>query len=265
MRNSDDHHLARRGTGGPARPRATGDAQLGLLADWPYAHETANWRLQAQGQDVGNLLAVVVLLVAVVAARRGSRRGLQVWAGTLLYLAYAFALYALTIHFGPLFLPWVAGLGLCVHSLGSVSRVGVGEWSSSPRGARPAAVVLGVVSSLFALLWLGNIVGALARGEVPAELLAAGLPANPVHVLDLALVLPAMLMTAVGAGRGRSAAQLRLVPWLVFATLMGASIVAGMVLGAAPAAVLAAVGVVTLGSAMGAVLALGGSRHRSTQ
>ena len=90
---------------------------LGLLAPWPYAAETPSWRMQARGQDLGNLLAVATLVAGLVPAARGSLRGLLVWAGSLLYLAYAFVIYALTVHFGPLFLPYVAVLGLSVYAL----------------------------------------------------------------------------------------------------------------------------------------------------
>ena len=81
---------------------------LGLLTAWPYAAETASWRLQAYGQDLGNLLAVVVLLCGLLAARRGSVAGYQVWLGALVYLVYAFVIYAIGVHFTALFLGYVA-------------------------------------------------------------------------------------------------------------------------------------------------------------
>jgi hypothetical protein len=53
------------------------------------------------------------------------------------------------------------------------------------------------VAILFALLWLSEDVPAVLRGVAPASLAEAGLPTNPVHVLDLAIVLPAMLWSGV--------------------------------------------------------------------
>ena len=96
---------------------ATLTSLFGLATDWPYAVETDNWRLQAQGQDAGNLLAVAVLIAGLAGARRGSLRGLLLWVGALLYLAYTFVLYAVTIHFGPLFPAYVACLGLAAYAL----------------------------------------------------------------------------------------------------------------------------------------------------
>src|SRR5688572_13639952 len=67
----------------------------GLTDPDVYSRETQNWTLQAQGQDVGNILAVVVLLVAAVRHHNGSLRAGLVWLGTLLYLVYAFVVYAM--------------------------------------------------------------------------------------------------------------------------------------------------------------------------
>lgn len=231
---------------------------LGLLASWPYASETDNWRIQAHGQDLGNLLAVAALVAALVPATRGSLRGLLVWAGSLLYLAYAFVIYALTVHFGPLFLPYVAVLGLSVYAL----VFGLRWWHGGVRVARRPLVlgsaVIASLAVLFVLLWLGSIVPALLSGRVPSELAESGLVANPVHVLDLALVLPGMLITARLAPRGSGPARALLGPWLVFSALMAASVTITLVLGAAivPAAVL---GLVTAVSGTAAVLVIRGT------
>jgi len=228
---------------------------LGLLADWPYVAETANWKAQGQAQDAGNLVAVVVLLAGLAGARRGSVRSRQVWLGALLYLAYAFVLYAMTVHFGPLFLPYVAVLGLSVYGVLFGCRHQAERIRVHPMAIRIAAVTLGVIGGLFALLWLAAIASALVSGQPPADLVEAGLPANPVHVLDLALVLPAMVLTAVRAGHDPSARFL-LVPWLVFSALMAVSIVILMALTPAAGPGLAVVGVIASASAVVAVLTL---------
>ena len=203
---------------------------LGLLVDWPYAAETVNWRSQAQGQDLGNLLAVAALLGGGFGWWRGSLRGFVVWAGSLLYLVYAFAIYAVALHFGPLFLAYLAVLGLSSFSLGfEVRRRSHDVWVAG-RARTGGSWVLIVIGTVFGLLWLSSIIPALATGQVPVELTAAGLVANPVHVLDLALVLPAMVLTGLQALRGRNDGLLWLVPWLTFSTLMGASVAAAMVL-----------------------------------
>jgi hypothetical protein len=176
---------------------------LGLVSDWAYAAETQNWRLQAQGQDVGNLLAVVVLLAGGFLTARGSTRGLLLWAGSLLYLIYAFAIYAVALHFGALFLPYLSVLGLSSFSLAFGIRGRRHDVYLAGRSRTGGSWVLIVIGTVFGLLWLSSIIPSLVSGEAPAELAAAGLVANPVHVLDLALVLPAMILTGMAAQRGR--------------------------------------------------------------
>ena len=84
----------------------------GLADPRVYAQETQNWALQAKGQDVGNLLAVVVLLTATLWYRKAPRRAGLVWLGTLLYLIYAFVVYAMAVHLNYLFGVYIAVLGL---------------------------------------------------------------------------------------------------------------------------------------------------------
>ena len=56
----------------------------GLADARVYGQETTNWATQAKGQDLGNLLAVVVLLVAAIWYRKGSQRAGLVWLGASL-------------------------------------------------------------------------------------------------------------------------------------------------------------------------------------
>jgi hypothetical protein len=204
----------------------------GLIDSRVYAQETENWTLQARGQDLGNLLAAVVLAVAALRLRAGSSRAGLVWLGTLLYFVYAFVVYAFAVHFGYLFLAYVAVLGLsawCVIlHFEQVRSASVDH----PDGRRRtfAAWVLVVTGAVFALLWLSEVVPAILGGTVPASLTEAGLVVNPIHVIDLALVLPAFVLTGVTALRDREAGLFWLAPWLVFSVLMGSSIVAAMVL-----------------------------------
>ena len=116
--------------------------------------------------------------------------------------------------------------------------------------------MLAVIACGFALLWLASIVGALVSGEPPAELTEAGLVANPVHVLDLALVLPGMLISAVRVRTHRPGSDLWVAPWPVFAALMAASIVAAMLLASAPIAPLLVLVAITLASGVVAVIVL---------
>lgn len=202
----------------------------GLAAPPIYAQETANWTLQAKGQDVGNLLAVVVLLLSALRYRAGSGRAGLIWLGTLLYLVYAYIVYAMAVHFNVLFLVYVAVLGLSGYAvIFSVNGLRARRLTH-PGGARRgfAAWVLIGTGLLFGLLWLGELVPALLSGQVPASLQEAGLWVNPIHVIDLSMVLPAFVLTGAAALKGRAQGLFWLAPWLTFSVLMGASIVAAM-------------------------------------
>ena len=82
-----------------------------VLDDEIYSEETANWAAQSVGQDIANLVAFPVLLLLALLAGRGSMRAYLGWAGVLVYSAYTYAIYVFDVHFGPLFLVWVAEAG----------------------------------------------------------------------------------------------------------------------------------------------------------
>lgn len=180
----------------------------GILVNRVYAHETENWQAQAVGQDVANLVVLPVLLVLAYAAGRGSRSAMLAWAGTVVYTAYTYAIYAFAVHFGPLFLVHVAVLGSAAWALGGflvhvdVDRVRTVD-PSGPL-TRFASGLLIAIAGLFALMWVGQDLPAMIEGAPPAELRDTGLLTNPVHVLDLAFFLPASTLAAVLLRRGRA-------------------------------------------------------------
>jgi hypothetical protein len=134
---------------------------------------------------------------------RCSRRGGALWAylawiGLLGYSVYTFAIYAFAVHFGPLFLLYVAVFGLSIYALVvGLSRLDyerVKESFSARVARRSASYLLMAIGGFFYLVWLWAVVPALVAGRVPDDLVKAGLLLNPVHVLDMAVFLPAMLL-----------------------------------------------------------------------
>jgi hypothetical protein len=203
----------------------------GIFVDGVYAKEAPSWAAQGVGQDVANLCVVLpAMLVSTFLASRGSLRAALVALGTLLYSVYSYLLYAFFVHFGPWFPVYVAALGFSFYATaGGVVHLlhhDVARRFDARVPARTAAGVLMTVGVVFTLLWLGEIVPALVAGRPPHSVEEARLPVNPVHVLDLALVLPGMLATSVLLWKGRSAARLFAVPLLVFTAAMGAAILA---------------------------------------
>ena len=205
---------------------------LGLYDPNIYGEETRNWATQAKGQDIGNLIAVITLLVSGYLHYKGSYKAALVWLGTLLYLIYAYIVYSMAVHINGLFLVYVTVLGLSTFALTfSVNSLRANEkkleGGSSLKFASYTLISIGV---LFSFLWLSELVPALVSGKVPQSIIDAGLWVNPIHVIDLAVVLPAFIMTGYMALKGKKAGPFFLGLWLVFSSLMAASIVAAMAL-----------------------------------
>ena len=199
----------------------------GITVDRVYADETESWTAQAVGQDIANLAVLVALLLLARAAARGSGRALVAWAGTVVYTAYTFSIYVFAIHFGPLFLLYVAVLALSVWSLvGFFTAIDPQRVRAAFRGrhvAGLASTLLVVLAAGFALLWLGQDLPAMISGTPPEELRDTGLRTNPVHVLDLALFLPAALTAGILLRRNR--------PWGLVLTPVMLAAMAGISLG----------------------------------
>jgi len=188
-----------------------------------YGDETRALADAATAQDLVGLGVVVpLLLILSLAAARGS---LTCWLGCLGCLGftvYNYAIYAFSIHFGPLFLAWVAVLGLSFYALitGLVlidPRLIRNRFAVVP--SRLTGWFLVSMAVLFTLVWLGEIVSDLAAGRPSASAAEWEVPTNPVHVLDLAFFLPAVAITGVMLLRRH---------WLGYATAAGQLVFLGL-------------------------------------
>lgn len=211
------------------------DALLVLLASASgiflksiYARETPSWAVQGISQDIVNIVAVVVLFIAVYFVSKESVKALLVWSGVLLYLMYAYVIYAFDVHFNSLFFVYVAILGLSFYALvGSVIHIHMASLQanfSANTKARPVSVFLLVLGIVFYLLWISEDIPALLTGKIPQSITQANLPTNPVHVLDVGLYLPAMIFTALLLWRKKLLGYLLAGPFLVFSILTATAI-----------------------------------------
>jgi hypothetical protein len=192
---------------------------VGLVApERIYGQESLSLLHQGIAQDVVNLLLVAPLVVAsVVLARRGSLRSYVAWLGLLVFTVYTYVIYTFAVGFSALFLLWVAVLGLTsfalVGGLTALDPAGVRAGDQSPPW-RTAGWFLIAAAVLFGGVWLADVIPALVSGSVPDSVAELGLPTNPVHVLDLALLLPVSMMVGVGLLR-RSGPAFAVAPALV--------------------------------------------------
>jgi hypothetical protein len=144
------------------------------------------------------LVGVPVLAGSVLAARRGSTRGLAVWLGTVSYLTYNAVMFSFATPFNRLFPLYVAMLSLSIFLLAGVAihAAEVGRHLSDSRSPAWVAIYIWVVVALNSLLWLRGVAAAVIAEEPTAFLDGTGLTTNPVYVQDLAFWLPVMAWLA---------------------------------------------------------------------
>lgn len=206
---------------------------IGLFVPGVY-RETANWTVQAQGQDVIDLMLVVPsLIVALVLTKRSHRFGLPLWGGTMSYLIYTFVIYSFAVHFNFLFVPYCLILGLSFYSVvfflhGAFREAGVGELPGKIP-VRTVGVYFIVIACSFYFLWLSQILPATISNSMPKELADMGLPVNPVHALDLSVCLPGFLVAGILLLRKNSFGLIIAPVLLVFTVLMDMTIALMMV------------------------------------
>ena len=253
---------------------AAATSLTGILSPSTYARDTPAWAIQAVGQDYANLPVVLILFWSSALVRKGSVPAFLIWLGCLLYLVYAFAIYAFATHFNRLFLAYVAVLGLSSYAIVcavvgvDIARVTAGLVDHPHR--RGASNLLIAIGILFALLWLAEILPHMIANTVPATLVDTALLTNPVHVIDLGLLLPAMIVVGTQLRRQRPLGLLFAVPLLVFSVTMGLAILALFALSAArgmavamPAAIVVALVVVASGVYASLLLGVGGRGPRA--
>jgi hypothetical protein len=171
-----------------------------LYRDNPY------FAAQAVGQDFISLVVVLpILIAAAFLASRGSPRARIIWFGILIYLVYTYVVAAFDVNFNSLFLVYVALLGCSLYALiGSLVTANFTDIKDCFAEKTPVKVIsiyLVVLAILFYFLWLREIVPALMAGEIPQSIQENGTPTNAVHVLDMAWILPAFVISAISLWR----------------------------------------------------------------
>lgn len=200
----------------------------GVLGD-AYAAEHPNWAAQGAGQDVANLVIAPALLVLAWLAARGSTRAYLGWLGLVAYTAYSYLLYAGFLHFSGWFVVYVGVWGLATYALiGGLAILDprrVREAFTPATPARGVGTTLMILGSLFVLLWSAEMVPSILDGSIPASAGEAGQVTNPVWILDLGLILPAMLAAGWLLRRRRPMGFVLAGPLLAFGMAMGVAIV----------------------------------------
>ncbi len=207
---------------------AADHSAVGLFYPEIYVEATPNWTAQTIGQDAIDLFLIFpVLVISTLYAANGDRLPLSIWAGTNIYIVYTFVIYCLDVKFNSLFLLYCFILGLSSFSsalflYNTVKDTALVQVTSTVR--KLVGYFFIVLSVLFYFTWLSDIVPAIIAGEVPAGVTATGLITNPVHVLDLSIVLPLVFIVGILCLKGNSLALSLAAPLLSFFTLMDITI-----------------------------------------
>lgn len=170
----------------------------GLFLPATYQHETPLHAALYTGNDAGNLVLLVpVLLVSAVMARRGSMAARMVWLGTLVYLVYDFLGYALGVHVNSMFLPYCGIVGLSFYALGGdILALPVPEAArrlSAHIPVKSAASVLLLIGAATILHWLGEMFSVSGVDRITQAVQDSGHLTEPVIVLDICFTAPACL------------------------------------------------------------------------
>lgn len=218
---------------------------------------------QAIGQDaITIVVALPALAVSAFLASRGSKRARLIWLGILLYVAYTYASYAFGIRFNPLFMIYVALLGCSTYALigglATTDWVGIKAAFTERTPVRAVSIFLLVVAALFYLIWLSEAIPASLTGIPPQSVQEDGTPTNVIHVLDMAWLLPALVVAAVSLWRKQPlgyALAPALLSNLVFLPLAILSMILFQARGGEPVAVpLVTIFIVLFGASIGMLI-----------
>jgi hypothetical protein len=238
----------------------------------PYRHMPADVAVQGLAQDLVTLaLAVPVLLVALVRARRGSRAAYLVVTGAVAYLVVQYAMYLGLAMYNELFLLWVAILLVAFQVLVRLLLAEPAQAfavSTTRRRRRYVGGFLVANGALIMLLWLQVIVPPLLDGTLyPAGL--AHFTTMFVQAFDLALFIPPSLIAGLAYWRGRPAGDLLAPVYAAFLSLQMAALLAKIAwmgaVGAAAGPALVIVPVLLVGAVAAAAVSVAAHRRRTRE
>ena len=175
---------------------------FGVFVETTYSREVSSMAAQGVGQDLVNLFIVSpLLLVSLIFMEKNSKTGTFIFGGTVLYVLYTFVIYSFGVHFNNLFLLYCLILGcslyLFILYIYYVNRMDVKQWFEENIPVKTIGGYFFLIALIFYFLWLSDILPAIINDTIPESVMEYDLLVNPVHVLDLAVALPALIITAI--------------------------------------------------------------------
>ena len=160
-----------------------------------------------KGQDLVTLVTLPVLAGVLLGARRGSARATMAWMGLLGYVMYAYTGAAFAYRFNRFFLVYLVLFSLSVSALAAaiagVDVAAIRNRFDPATPCRPIVVFLVLVAFMLAASELGQIIPAMLGHQLPDLIARSEGMGNFVYVLDLGVVVPLAVLSAVWIGRAR--------------------------------------------------------------
>lgn len=200
----------------------------GLFLPEFYEAESSEWQLQCKGQDFINLFVIIPVFVVVSLLSLDQKPyGPLLWAGCLLYFVYTYLIYCFDIHFNAFFIGYCIILALCFYLLLYFFYLyrGADEWyGDASLVSKVTGIYFLILPVVFCALWLSEIIPATIHFTVPESVSTSGLFTNPVHVIDLSILLPGIFITGIMLLQRKSLAFMLAPVLLMFFILMDTTI-----------------------------------------
>jgi hypothetical protein len=194
-----------------------------------YAVETPNWQAQAIGQDIIDLFLVApLLIVGITGMWYGNKVAFVLWGGVNLYLVYTYVIFCFSIHFNQWFIVYCLLLGISFYSFLFFVYIGIIksklDFQSDKMPVKFTGWYFIVIAVVFSFLWLSEIVPSLIAGHSPESLRQSGLFTNPVHIIDLSIILPGIFLCGCWLLMQKQPAYILSAVLLVFFVIMNITI-----------------------------------------
>jgi len=150
------------------------------------------------GQDLINICIIPFYLLSALFITRENTYSPLIWIGITVYFIYTFLIYCFDIKFNRLFLLYTSVLGLIIYSLVFLLYAYRNKFNVTKSNSLLSKLTGGYfifVAVLFYGVWFSEILLANLLNTTPKGL--EQLPTNPVHVLDMCIVLPGIFISGI--------------------------------------------------------------------
>lgn len=180
----------------------------GLLLENLYRDNDFISRLWRGNDLVSLTIAVPLLVCSMFLTTKGSSRASLVWFGVLTFTLYNYAFYLFAAAFNWFFWIYVALVSLSIFALVfGLTKIDANEIAQKFSERTPVNWISGYIAA-FAIfmgaMWIIRSLEFFTTGRVPDDITRTGHPTGIVYALDLSLVVPFILLSAVWLWRRKA-------------------------------------------------------------